>query len=147
MKLAIHAGVLFEIQVVTMAESLYNKFAHPLLYKASQGTLSPNEERIIDMGHGAALLYWICVACMEERLENNADGTAQKSIIPQPVRHLAGHDATTTNLDAVVNATPDMPSISQGSTSVDFLLKAFADLQLFEVEGEDLWEMIKDKLG
>ncbi|KAH7259452.1 uncharacterized protein BKA55DRAFT_724578 [Fusarium redolens] len=65
---------------------------------------------------------------MEERLENNADGTAQKSIFPQPVRHLAGHDATTTNLDAVVNATPDMPSISQDSALA-------------------LWDTIKDKLG
>ncbi|KAF9762318.1 hypothetical protein IL306_003465 [Fusarium sp. DS 682] len=146
-ELAIYDGVLFEIQVTTMAESLYNKLAHPLLYKASQGPLSRNEEMIIDMGHGAALLYWISVACMEERLEGNADGTPQKSRFPQPVKDLAAHDGALKDLDAVVDATPDMPSISQESTSIDLLLKSLADLRLSNVKGEDLWEIIRNKLG
>lgn len=55
--IADYTGVLFEIQVTTMAESLYNKLAHPLLYKVSKGGLSRKDEMIIDMGHGYALFY------------------------------------------------------------------------------------------
>ncbi|KAI1073023.1 hypothetical protein LB507_008920 [Fusarium sp. FIESC RH6] len=145
--LATYAGVLFEIQVTTMAESLYNKLAHPLLYKASQGGLSRKDEMIIDMGHGAALLYWITVACVEERLEGNFDETVQTSKFPQSVRHLAGHEGTVTNLDAVVNATPDFPSTSKDSTSIDFLLKSLADIRLTDTPDEDIWDRIRVKIG
>ncbi|KAK3316770.1 hypothetical protein B0H66DRAFT_626242 [Apodospora peruviana] len=37
-------GVLFEIQLTTIAEHLYNKFAHPLLYKGFAETLSRQDE-------------------------------------------------------------------------------------------------------
>ncbi|RFN46378.1 vegetative incompatibility protein het-e-1 [Fusarium flagelliforme] len=140
---ASYAGVLFEIQVTTMAESLYNKLAHPLLYKTSNGTLSRRDEMIIDMGHGAALLYWITVACMEERLEGSHEG----SRFPQSVRHLAGHEGTTLNLDAVVRATPDIPSTSKDSTSRHFLLKSLADIGVPGTSEEEVWTNIREKLG
>ncbi|KAH7198954.1 uncharacterized protein B0J16DRAFT_379402 [Fusarium flagelliforme] len=143
----IYAGVLFEIQVTTMAESLYNKLAHPLLYKGSQHPLSRRDEMIIDMGHGAALLYWITVACMEEKLESNHEGVQHGSRFPKSVSHLAGHEGTVMNLDALVNDTPDIPSTSQDVTSIDFLLKSLADIRLSNIGEENIWKDIRDKLG
>ena len=143
---AIYGGVLFEIQVTTMGESLYSKLSHPLLYKSSQGGLSHRDEMIIDMAHGAALLYWIAVACMEEKLEGNYEGADQGSKFPQSVRHLAGHEGTAMNLDSVVNATPDIPSTSRNVTSRDFLRKSLAEIRLCNASEESIWESIRDKL-
>ena len=142
-----YAGVLFEIQVTTMAESLYNKLAHPLLYKASRCGLSRKDEMIIDMGHGAALLYWITVACMEKRLEDNSEETVQTNRFPQSVRYLAGHEGTVKNLDAVVGATPDIPPALEQSTSIDFLLKALADIRLSDASEDNIWGNVREKLG
>ncbi|KAK3313601.1 hypothetical protein B0H66DRAFT_483850 [Apodospora peruviana] len=61
-------GVLFEIQLTTIAEHLYNKFAHPLLYKDSGGTLSRQDEMVIDMSHGISLCYSLCLMYMKEKL-------------------------------------------------------------------------------
>ncbi|KAF5694888.1 vegetative incompatibility het-e-1 [Fusarium globosum] len=63
-ELAIYADILFEIQVTTMAESLYNKLAHPLFYKASQGPLSRKDEMIIDMGR---LRTWMLCLTLQDQ--------------------------------------------------------------------------------
>ena len=145
--IADYTGVLFEIQVTTMAESLYNKLAHPLLYKESKGGLSRKDEMIIDMGHGAALLYWITVACMEERLEGAQEGGDRGSRFPNSVRNLAGDEVTVRSLNAVANATPNIPSTPQDSTSIDFLLKALADIRMSDASEENIWGTIREKLG
>jgi hypothetical protein len=63
-------GVMFEIQRTTLAESLYNKFAHDLLYKGSSGPLTRKDEMVIDMSHGLSLCYGLCVMYMKDRLES-----------------------------------------------------------------------------
>ena len=141
-----YTRVLFEVQVTTMAESLYNKLAHPLLYKESKSGLSRKDEMVIDMGHGAALLYWITVACMEERLEGAQEGGDWGSRFPNSVRNLAGDEVTATSLDAVVHATPDIPSTPQNSTSIDFLLKALANIRICDASEENIWGTIGEKL-
>ncbi|KAJ4003075.1 hypothetical protein NW752_011750 [Fusarium irregulare] len=130
-----------------MAENLYNKLAHPLLYKESKGGMSRKDEMIIDMGHGAALLYWITVACMEEKHEGAQEGGDQGSRFPDSVRNLAGDEVTVRSLNAVANATPDIPSTPQDSTSIDFLLKALADIRMSDASEENIWGTIREKLG
>ncbi|KAM7183071.1 hypothetical protein V8F33_013829 [Rhypophila sp. PSN 637] len=61
-------GVMFEIQLTTIAEGLYNKFAHPLLYKGSSENLSRQDEMVIDMSHGISLVYSLCLMYMKEKL-------------------------------------------------------------------------------
>ncbi|CAG1996108.1 unnamed protein product [Fusarium graminearum] len=111
--LSIYYEVLFEIQVTSIAGSLYNRLAHPLHYKKSSGTLSRQDEMIIDMSHGLSLCYWITVACMEETLEATSGISDQKSPLPPTVRSIALNDPQESmdNLDELVNITPDMPVI------------------------------------
>ncbi|RBR24859.1 uncharacterized protein FIESC28_02349 [Fusarium coffeatum] len=144
---ALYAGVLFEIQITTMAESLYNKLSHSLLYKAPQGGLSRKDEMVIDMGHGAALLYWITIACMEDRLEGNFEEMDPRSRFPPSVRDLAGCEDTVMNLDALVDSTPLLPSTSNHVTSRDYLLESFEDIRRSSISGESIAESIREKLG
>ncbi|KAK3312960.1 hypothetical protein B0H66DRAFT_485056 [Apodospora peruviana] len=74
-------GVLFEIQLTTIAEHLYNKFAHPLLYKDSGGTLSRQDEMVIDMSHGISLCYSLCLMYMKEKLGKDSDKIQDKDIL------------------------------------------------------------------
>jgi ppGpp synthetase/RelA/SpoT-type nucleotidyltranferase len=59
--------VRFEIQVTTIAEDLYNKLAHPLLYKGLY--LTRQDEIVVDMAHGNALCYALCLAYMKDKRE------------------------------------------------------------------------------
>ncbi|KAK4205814.1 hypothetical protein QBC37DRAFT_248112, partial [Rhypophila decipiens] len=61
-------GVLFEIQLTTIAEDLYNRFAHTFLYKGLPETLSRQDEMVIDMAHGISLCYSLCLMYMKENL-------------------------------------------------------------------------------
>ncbi|KAH6994644.1 hypothetical protein EDB82DRAFT_546150 [Fusarium venenatum] len=168
--LSLYYGVLFEIQVTSIAESLYNKLAHPLQYKESAGTLSRQDEMIIDMSHGLSLCYWITIACMEERLETNSKTTHENSPLPDPIRIIAGHDPEENpdDLDDLVRATPDMPIISgdrslrgskagsstlkrtapsEDTVSIELLLRSLTDLPREYRSDTDIWNGIRDKLG
>ncbi|KAK3994438.1 kinesin light chain [Cladorrhinum sp. PSN332] len=74
--------VLFEIQVTTLAEDLYNKLAHPFLYKgkgkSSSAPLSPQDEMVIDIAHGNARCYALTLCYFKDRL-NAARNTLPKS--------------------------------------------------------------------
>ena len=65
-------GVMFEIQLTTLAEDLYNKLAHPLLYKASGGPLSRKDEMVVDMSHAMSLCYELCLTYMKDKLEESS---------------------------------------------------------------------------
>lgn len=67
----IYCKVMFEIQVTSLAESLYNRLAHPALYKGSSGPLSRQDEMVIDLSHGLTLCYSICLLYMREKTEDN----------------------------------------------------------------------------
>lgn len=95
-------GILFEIQIFSLAESLYNRLAHPLLYKKSSGQLSMQEQKMIDVTHGLSLCYWICLSCMEERLEGK-----ESQNIPIPIQKVAQLDVNqNADMESVVKATP-----------------------------------------
>ncbi|XEV04990.1 hypothetical protein FSHL1_010277 [Fusarium sambucinum] len=101
-------GILFEIQVLSLAESLYNRLAHPLIYKQSSGELPVKDQKMIDVTHGLALCYWICLSCMEDRLEG---GKTEE--IPRTIREVAQVDGSqSANMDSFVTAMPySMPEL------------------------------------
>lgn len=72
-----YSNVTVEIQVTSLAESLYNRLAHPLLYKENSGTLSRKEEMVIDLSHGLALCYSICLLMMQDKLEQPSQSSEQ----------------------------------------------------------------------
>jgi ppGpp synthetase/RelA/SpoT-type nucleotidyltranferase len=60
--------VMFEIQLTTIAESLYNRLAHSLFYKGSSGPLTGQDEIVMDLSHGISLCYALCLMYMKEKL-------------------------------------------------------------------------------
>lgn len=58
--------VLFEIQLTTLSEQLYNKAAHDWIYKKSHGPLTRRDEILIDMLHGAALIYSLGMVYLQD---------------------------------------------------------------------------------
>ncbi|KAF4462945.1 het nwd2 [Fusarium albosuccineum] len=104
--------VLVEIQVLSLAESLYNRLAHPLIYKKASGELSVKDQKIIDISHGLSLCYWICLSCMEENLGEN-------QTIPRAVRQAGG--GTEGVLPKLAAATP-LPPSSSGTIPIKTLL-------------------------
>ncbi|RGP64299.1 vegetative incompatibility het-e-1 [Fusarium sporotrichioides] len=168
--LSMYYKVLFEIQVTSIAESLYNKLAHPLHYKQSSGPLCHQDEMIIDISHGLSLCYWITIACMEDRLEESLNTDRQQSPLPDAVRMVAGHDPedSLNDLDHLVKVTPDMPILpgtrsqesskagssslkgpapSRDTVSIESLLKSLIDLPRENRSDTEIWNGIRDKLG
>lgn len=83
--------VMFEIQVTTIAEDLYNKLAHPFLYKGS--SLSREDEIVIDMAHGNALCYALSLAYMEDKLKKRASGIERRDELVAATEEI-GRDGT-----------------------------------------------------
>ncbi|KAH7324862.1 hypothetical protein B0I35DRAFT_388886, partial [Stachybotrys elegans] len=63
-------GVLFEVQLTTCADNLYNKLAHPILYKRSAGLLTQRDEIVVDISHGIAWVHNLCLMYFKGRLKN-----------------------------------------------------------------------------
>ena len=117
-------GILFEIQILSLAESLYNRLAHPLLYKKSSEQLSIKEQKMIDVTHGLSLCYWICLSCMEDRLEGKPTQE-----IPLPVQTIAQLDVNqNADMDPFVKATPYSMPASGGRISIEKCLETVKDL-------------------
>ncbi|KAH6949467.1 hypothetical protein DER45DRAFT_580374 [Fusarium avenaceum] len=110
-------GVLIEIQVFSIAESLYNRLSHPLIYKKPSGQLSVNDQKIIDISHGLSLCYWICLSCMESQLEN--DSGANTPEIPDAVRRVASDEEV--ELSELIEKTPTFNSPIGGIRTIDLL--------------------------
>ncbi|CEI68091.1 unnamed protein product [Fusarium venenatum] len=103
-------NILFEIQILSLAGSLYNRLAHPLLYKKSSGQLPVKDQKMIDVTHGLSLCYGICLSCMEDRLEGK-----RTEEIPSPVQEVAQLDGNqNADMESFVKATPySMPASDQ----------------------------------
>lgn len=69
--LGAYLNVVFEIQLTSLPESMYNKLAHPLLYKQQAGDISRRDEMVIDLSHGLSLCYSICLLYAQDKLGNN----------------------------------------------------------------------------
>ncbi|GKU06198.1 vegetative incompatibility protein het-e-1 [Fusarium langsethiae] len=127
-------GILFEVQVLSLAESLYNRLAHPLLYKKSSGELSVKDQKMIDVTHGISLCYWICLSCVEDRLEGN-----KRETIPSPVQEVARLDGTqNADMDSFVKTTPySMPS-SRAAIPIEKCLDLIKDLSMQAMSSDQL---------
>ncbi|KAH7001068.1 hypothetical protein EDB80DRAFT_810279 [Ilyonectria destructans] len=68
-----YQDVLFEIQLTTLSEQLYNKAAHDWIYKKSHGPLTRRDEILIDMLHGAALIYSLGMVYLQDGEEKSVD--------------------------------------------------------------------------
>jgi len=115
--LAQFCSVLFEIQLTTIAEDLYNKFAHPLLYKGPAGALSRQDEIVIDMSHGVSLCYSLCLMYMKEKLgdgsgkiQHTDELVAATALFHQGLTKGASFDAFVNpeNLPTAVNIPPEV---------------------------------------
>lgn len=104
-RLSQYCGVMFEIQLTDIAESLYNRFAHSLLYKKSSGGLRRQDEIVIDMTHGISLLYSLCLVYMHDRLEGSARDSDVNNKLLGALRRAEGEG----NLDTLIETIPKMP--------------------------------------
>lgn len=68
-----YSGITFEIQITTFADSLYNKLAHDLLYKADPGLVTAQEEMVIDVSHGLARCFELCMRIVRPKLHRDTD--------------------------------------------------------------------------
>ncbi|KAG5657632.1 hypothetical protein KAF25_007665 [Fusarium avenaceum] len=72
-RLSIYNGVMFEIQVTSLPANMYNRIAHPLLYKEEAGLLSQGEEIVVDITKGLAYCYSLCLHFKRSKLGGNMD--------------------------------------------------------------------------
>ncbi|KAH7176129.1 hypothetical protein EDB81DRAFT_771952 [Dactylonectria macrodidyma] len=100
-----YCGVMFEIQLTDLSESLYNRFAHPFLYKKSSDQLDRQDEIVVDMSHGIALLYSLCLVYMQDRLESSASYIDEKDKLLGAMRQAEAEG----NLDALLQTMPEVP--------------------------------------
>ncbi|KAJ8128503.1 hypothetical protein O1611_g5132 [Lasiodiplodia mahajangana] len=68
-----YVGVMFEIQLTTLAEDLYNKLAHDLLYKPIPGSLTHQDEMVIDLSHGLSRCFGLCVRILKGKLNTRSN--------------------------------------------------------------------------
>ncbi|RBR14438.1 uncharacterized protein FIESC28_07674 [Fusarium coffeatum] len=126
--------ILFEIQILSLAESLYNRLAHPLLYKQSSGQLPINEQKLIDVTHGLSLCYWICLSCMEDRLEGKP--TQNIPFAVQTVAQLDGNQNA--DMNHFVKATPYPMPASGGRIPIEKCLETVKDLSKEAMSADQL---------
>jgi ppGpp synthetase/RelA/SpoT-type nucleotidyltranferase len=135
--LFIYREVLIEIQVLSLAESLYNKLAHPLVYKKTSGELSVKDQKLIDVSHGLSLCYWICLSCMQDQLEGQE--------MPEEVRKLGAIEEgaqSEQDMSELVQVTPPLPS-SDGTISNSVLLDFIRDSQIQQARSStDLFDKL-----
>ncbi|KAJ3548172.1 hypothetical protein NM208_g1135 [Fusarium decemcellulare] len=158
-----YCNVTVEIQVTYLAESLYNRLAHPLLYKEVAGTLSRQEEMVIDMAHGLALCYSICLLMMQDKLEGQSHSLEQQTELRNAMR-----DATITPeqgeenkyLAALVNQMPgqvfhdqthhisnkDANTSSSRTVPIDAFLRLLQASKVQEGLPDQLWEWMSEIL-
>ncbi|CAG7555219.1 unnamed protein product [Fusarium equiseti] len=126
--------ILFEIQILSLAESLYNRLAHPLLDKKSSGQLSIKEQKMIEVTHGLSLCYWICLSCMEDRLVGK-----ESQEIPIPIQKAAQLDGDQiTDMESFVKATPYSMPASGERISIEKCLDSVKDLSKQAMSSDQL---------
>ncbi|CAH0044544.1 unnamed protein product [Clonostachys solani] len=105
-------NVTFEIQVTCLAESLYNKLAHPLLYKGQAGSISRKDEMVIDLSHGVALCFSICQLLMQDKLDDRVRSIDEPGLRDAMIRTADGPESEPSReaMDALTKLTPEVTS-------------------------------------
>ncbi|RBR12020.1 uncharacterized protein FIESC28_08790 [Fusarium coffeatum] len=79
--LSCYNGIIFETQITSLPANLYNKIAHPLLYKEEAGELSQGDEIVIDLTKGLAFCYSLCTYYKRHKLEGKAIDTYEMELM------------------------------------------------------------------
>lgn len=66
-----YSGIMFEIQLTTFSNDLYNKLAHKLLYKADPGLATGEEEMVLDVSHGLSRCFELCMRILQPKLHRD----------------------------------------------------------------------------
>ncbi|RYP09068.1 hypothetical protein DL765_008590 [Monosporascus sp. GIB2] len=82
--------VMFEIQLTTCSEDVYNSLAHSLRYKRSSGPLTLEDEMVIDMSHETSLLYNLCLMYFKGKLDKSPNVSDE---LLRAVGHSVGNEA------------------------------------------------------
>ncbi|KAH7020305.1 hypothetical protein EDB80DRAFT_702789 [Ilyonectria destructans] len=104
----IFCEVMFEVQLTSLPEILYNRLAHPLLYKKPSQPLSRNDEIVIDISHGLALCYSMCQVYMQDKLEGPKRYLNEKKGLRDAMRKAVpafGVEPAEGDMDALVELT------------------------------------------
>lgn len=107
--------VMFEVQLTSLPESLYNRLAHPLLYKKPSEAISRKDEIVIDMSHGLALCYSLCQSYMQDKFHGPSRSLHEKEGLREAMRKAVpalGVEQTEGDMDALVELTT--PVIGSG---------------------------------
>ncbi|KAI6329436.1 hypothetical protein MCOR30_005577 [Pyricularia oryzae] len=105
--------VLFEIQLVTWADAMFNILCHPLLYKQSAGELSVEERRLVDLYHGNVRQLSVLMDGLRNPLQlaQMAKGTEEHVSSPRDLleraRELAVRQQATTQDGPSLGTLPD----------------------------------------
>ncbi|KAI6473655.1 hypothetical protein MCOR17_002528 [Pyricularia oryzae] len=105
--------VLFEIQLVTWADAMFNILCHPLLYKQSAGKLSVEERRLVDLYHGNVRQLSVLMDGLRNPLQlaQMAKGTEEHVSSPRDLleraRELAVRQQATTQDGSGLGTLPD----------------------------------------
>ncbi|CAH0034084.1 unnamed protein product [Clonostachys rhizophaga] len=86
--------------------SLYNRLAHPLLYKQQAGDISRRDEMVIDLSHGLSLCYSICLLYAQDKLGNN-ERPDQSLISAMRCAANDGDDGILENMSLLLSMMPD----------------------------------------
>lgn len=112
-RLSIYNGVLFEIQVTSLPANMYNKIAHPLLYKEEAGPLSQGEEIVVDITKGLAYCYSLCLHFKRSKLGGNID--KQEDIEPLRNIHSASGELDESSINYLAGRIPKL-DVAAGRT-------------------------------
>ncbi|KAH6962578.1 WD40-repeat-containing domain protein [Ilyonectria sp. MPI-CAGE-AT-0026] len=114
----IFCEVMFEIQLTSLPETLYNRLAHPLMYKKPSQPLSRNDEIVIDISHGLALCYSMCQVYMQDKLEGPTRSLNDNKELRDAMRKAVpalGAEPAEVEMDALVELTAPIIGCGYGN--------------------------------
>ena len=118
-ELLFYAEITFEVQLTSLAESLYNRLSHPLLYKRAPGSISRKDEMVFDITHGLALCYSICLLCMQDQMDDPTGSADEQRELKDAMRSAApppGAEYTDDNIQPLVDILHDKGLLHEGQS-------------------------------
>ncbi|CAH0051149.1 unnamed protein product [Clonostachys solani] len=136
---AVGPGVIFEIQVTTCGDYMYNRLAHDWYYKKAHGPLSRKDEIVLDMIHAAAIMVEVGGEYMKEREDENRGKAGPEYDLLQVIQLAQGAEEwkfKPTNLPPILQALEEKGYNS--ATKLEHLAKNLGPLKEEGTSGHDL---------
>ncbi|CAG7560616.1 unnamed protein product [Fusarium equiseti] len=132
--LSYYNAVIFEIQITSLPANLYNKIAHPLLYKGEAGELSQGDEIIIDLTKGLAFCYSLCTYYKKHKLEGKAIDTYEMELM-QKVSSASEGPEFESSIDRLAER---IPGVAGTDTKGKFVPRETFELVLKSLLNQDI---------